>query len=45
MQPNASKPGYNDPAAWQSMATLMQQGGQLGPVDVAQTYSNDYLPG
>jgi NitT/TauT family transport system substrate-binding protein len=46
MQPNASKPGYNDPAAWQSMATLMQQGGQLsGQVDVAQTYSNDYLPG
>jgi NitT/TauT family transport system substrate-binding protein len=45
MQPHASKPGYNDPAAWQSMATLMQQGGQLsGQVDVSQTFSNDYLP-
>lgn len=44
MQPNASKPGYNDPAAWQSMATFLQQVGQLnGQVDVTKTYSNSYL--
>ncbi len=45
MQPNASRPGYNDPAAWQSMASFLQQVGQLpGPVDVSQSFSNDYLP-
>jgi NitT/TauT family transport system substrate-binding protein len=45
MRPNASKPGYNDPAAWQSMAAFLQQAGQLGgQVDVAQSYSNAYLP-
>jgi NitT/TauT family transport system substrate-binding protein len=45
MQPSAKQPGYNDPAAWQSMATFLQQAGQLGgSVDVAQSYSNAYLP-
>jgi len=44
MQPNATQPGYNDPAAWQSMATFLQQVGQLtGQVDVTKTYSNAYL--
>ncbi|HEX8996819.1 MAG TPA: ABC transporter substrate-binding protein [Ktedonobacterales bacterium] len=44
MQPSASKPGYNDPAAWQSMATFLQQSGQLtGQVDVTKAYSNEYL--
>ncbi len=45
MQPNTKQPGYNDPAAWQSMATFLQQAGQLsGSVDVTQSYSNAYLP-
>jgi len=45
MKPNASRPGYNDPAAWQSMATFLQASGQLGgPVNATQCYSNDYLP-
>ncbi len=45
MQPSATKPGYNDPAAWQSMATFLQASGQLGgAVDVTQSFSNSYLP-
>ncbi len=40
-----SKPGYNDPAAWQSMETFLQSQGQLGgKVDVTQAYTNAYLP-
>lgn len=43
--PNSAHPGYNDPAAWQSMATFLQSNGQLnGTVDVTQAYSNNYLP-
>jgi len=45
MQQNGPKPGYNDPAAWQSMASFLQSQGQLaGAVDVSQAYSNAYLP-
>ena len=45
MKPNATRPGYNDPAAWQSMDSLMQSAGQLnGSVDVSKVYSNAYLP-
>ena len=45
MKPNASQPGYNDPAAWQSMATFLQASGQLGgTVNASQCYSNAYLP-
>ena len=44
MKPNATRPGYNDPAAWQSMDSLMQSAGQLnGSVDMSKVYSNDYL--
>lgn len=44
MQPNTTKPGYNDPASWQSMATFLAQVGQLGgQVDVTKAYSNAYL--
>ncbi|MGZ6388804.1 MAG: ABC transporter substrate-binding protein [Ktedonobacterales bacterium] len=40
-----AKPGYNDPAAWQSMASFLQAQGQLtGAVDVTKAISNDYLP-
>lgn len=43
--PNRAHPGYNDPAAWQSMATFLQASGQLnGSVDVTKAFSNDYLP-
>lgn len=39
------KPGYVDPQAWQSMATFLQQQGQLsGPVDASKAFSNNYLP-
>lgn len=45
MTPNAKQPGYNDPAAWQSMASFLQSIGQLsGTVDVTRSYSNAYLP-
>jgi putative riboflavin transport system substrate-binding protein len=45
MRQNGPKPGYNDPAAWQSMASFLQSQGQLaGAVDVSQAYSNAYLP-
>jgi NitT/TauT family transport system substrate-binding protein len=45
MQQNGPKPGYNDPAAWQSMASFLQSQGQLAAaVDVSQAYSNAYLP-
>ncbi|MDE3229321.1 MAG: ABC transporter substrate-binding protein [Chloroflexota bacterium] len=44
MKPDATKPGYNDPAAWQSMASFLTQVGQLGAqVDVTKSYSNAYL--
>ena len=44
MQPGA-KPGYIDPQAWQQMATFMQDQGLLaGSVNVAQSFSNSYLP-
>lgn len=40
-----AKPGYNDPAAWQSMAGFLQAQGLLGgAVDVTKALSNDYLP-
>lgn len=40
-----AKPGYNDPAAWQSMASFLQAQGQLaGAVDASKALSNDYLP-
>lgn len=43
--PNSAHPGYNDPAAWQAMATFLQANGQLsGSVDASQSFSNDYLP-
>lgn len=43
--PNASKPGYTDPAQWQAMATFMQQSGQLsGQDDASKSLSNAYLP-
>lgn len=42
--PNATKPGFNDPAAWQSMASFLAQVGQLGgQVEVTKAYSNAYL--
>jgi NitT/TauT family transport system substrate-binding protein len=45
LEPNSAHPGYNDPAAWQAMASFLQASGQLnGAVDVTQAYSNDYLP-
>jgi NitT/TauT family transport system substrate-binding protein len=41
----SARPGYNDPAAWQSMATFLQAQGQLsGAVDVSKAFSNAYLP-
>jgi NitT/TauT family transport system substrate-binding protein len=41
-----ARPGYNDPAAWQSMETFLRAQGQLSAdVNVAQVYSNAYLPG
>lgn len=44
MQP-AGKLGYIDPQQWQSMATFLQQQGQLsGPVDASKAFSNSYLP-
>lgn len=44
MQP-ATRPGYIDPQAWQQMAAFMQQQGLLaGSVNVAQSFSNSYLP-
>ena len=44
-QPNATQPGYNDPATWQAMASFLQQTGQLnGVVTTAQVFSNAYLP-
>ncbi len=43
--PNSAHPGYNSPAAWQSMAAFLQASGQLnGAVNVTQAYSNAYLP-
>ncbi len=45
IKPNSAHPGYNDPAAWQSMATFLQSFGQLtGSVDVTQAYNTAYLP-
>ena len=45
IKPDSAHPGYNDPAAWQSMATFLQASGQLGgSVNAAQAFSNDYLP-
>jgi NitT/TauT family transport system substrate-binding protein len=39
------KPGANDAAAWQSMASFLQSARQLkGDPNVAQAYSNAYLP-
>ncbi|HEX9038433.1 MAG TPA: ABC transporter substrate-binding protein [Ktedonobacterales bacterium] len=43
--PNSAHPGYNDPAAWQSMASFLSSSGQLtGSVDATKAFSNDYLP-
>ncbi len=37
--------GYSDPTLWQGMYSFLQGQGQLGkPVDVANVYSNAYLP-
>jgi NitT/TauT family transport system substrate-binding protein len=45
MAQTGPKPGYNDPAAWQSMTSFLQSQGQLsGSVDASQAYSNAYLP-
>jgi len=45
MKPNASKPGYNHPAAWQSVAICLRASGQRGvTVNVPPCYSNAYLP-
>jgi NitT/TauT family transport system substrate-binding protein len=42
---HSGKAGYNDPAAWKSMADFMQAQGLLaGSVDATNAYSNDYLP-
>jgi NitT/TauT family transport system substrate-binding protein len=43
---HSGKAGYNDPAAWKSMADFMSaQGLVKGDVgDVTKAYSNDYLP-
>lgn len=40
------RPGYDDPAAWQSMETFLRsQPGQLAKdVDATKAFSNDYLP-
>jgi len=44
MQP-AAKPGNIDPQAWEQMAAFMRTQGLLaGPVTVAQTFSDNYLP-
>lgn len=44
MQP-ASKPGYNDPATWDSMVSFLKTQGLLkASVDAKQAYSNEYLP-
>jgi putative riboflavin transport system substrate-binding protein len=41
----APKPGYNDPAAWQSMNTFLAAVGLIKqPAAVAQAYTNSYLP-
>jgi NitT/TauT family transport system substrate-binding protein len=41
---HSGKVGYNDPAAWQSMASFLQAQGLLaGSVDATKAYSNDYL--
>ncbi len=41
----SGKAGYNDPAAWQSMATFLAQVGMLkAGVNARAAYSNDYLP-
>jgi hypothetical protein len=41
----ATKPGYNDPAAWQSMNTFLAAQQLIKqPLDVTQVYSNAYLP-
>jgi NitT/TauT family transport system substrate-binding protein len=42
---HSGKTGYNDPAAWKSMADFMSAQGLLaGSVDATKAYSNDYLP-
>ena len=44
-QVNGAQMGYNQPAIWQDMGTFMQQYGLLSkPANVAQSYSNSYLP-
>lgn len=42
-----SRPGYDDPAAWQSMESFLrsQQGQLAKDVDATKAFSNDYLPG
>jgi NitT/TauT family transport system substrate-binding protein len=41
----AGKPGYNDPATWQSMTSFLQSVGLLrGSVNEKQAYDNSYLP-
>jgi NitT/TauT family transport system substrate-binding protein len=41
----SGKPGYNDPATWQSMATFLASVGMLkSGSDAKAAYSNDYLP-
>jgi NitT/TauT family transport system substrate-binding protein len=44
-QTTGTQPGYNDPQAWQSMATFLQSQGQLGgSVSASASFSNAYLP-
>ncbi|PWH14607.1 MAG: myristoyl transferase [Anaerolineae bacterium] len=41
----APRLGYSDPAAWQTMQTvLLEMGMYPAPIDVSQAFSNDYLP-
>jgi NitT/TauT family transport system substrate-binding protein len=44
-QVNGTQMGYNEPATWQDMGAFMQKYGLLSkPANVAQSYSNSYLP-
>jgi NitT/TauT family transport system substrate-binding protein len=44
-QSDGARPGYNDPATWQAMASFMPAYGLLsGPTDATKAYSNAYLP-
>ncbi|MFC5666072.1 ABC transporter substrate-binding protein [Kitasatospora misakiensis] len=43
--PTAGKPGLNDPATWDKMATFMKDAGLIDkPVTPTDAFSNNYLP-